>query len=280
MNTKRGRPGIKPYIKQLIYAKALQNKDTPRLALAVELKNLIEEMGEIPPTEETMMKLISQARNHPISELDEPWSVGCLAKYDVPPEALPVVMKIYEGRLREEEQHFTIREALWIGRLYKVIDDPIFLERFASAYALRDKIDWILDSPVNTRGFDFILLNYDNPERRAEIITKLNQFPGYLNPFPSNTSEEEEGVKKKLKQKGYNIMTPGEEALTKHVDQLWLEELPKVLGELKKKWGQKGYVMTPDEEKFRNWVEQKWPIALKEFRQRRYSNERSHSQEV
>ncbi len=151
---------------------------------------------------------------------DAQWSVGCLAQYDVPPEALPVVLSIYEERLRTEEYSFTIREALWIGRLYKVIDDPIFLERFASAYALRDKIDWILDNPVYTRGFDFKLLNYSNPDERAKVIASITQFPGYFNPFPGHTNEEQEEVREKLKQKGYDIETPGMAVLRKHVAEL------------------------------------------------------------
>jgi len=276
MKEKRGRPGIKPSIKQLICAKALKDKDTPRLALAVELKNLIEEMHELPPAEETMTKLISQARNRPLSPLDSQWSLGCLAKYDIPPEALPAVMYIYNKRQRALEPDFTIREVLWIARLHKTIDDLDFLERFASAYALRDKIDWILDSPVNTRGFDFILLNYRNPERRAEVIANFTEFPGYLNPFPSSISEEE--VTKKLKEKGYDIEPPGMVLLRKHVEQLWLEELPKVLGELKRQWGQEGYVMTQEEEKFRTWVEQKWPLALKWFRERNKINREKEAQ--
>jgi len=201
MSAKRGRPPIKPHIKQLIYAQALQYKNIPRFALAVDLKKLIEEMGEVSPTEETMMKLISESRNHPVSDLDSPWSLGCLAKYDIPPEALPIVIWIYEKRLREEEQHFTIREVLWIARLHKVIDDPIFLERFASAYALRDKIDWILGNSVYTRGLDIRLIRYIDKSTRAEFY----EYPDSIHPLPTWGWEEEEELRMKLKGKGYTL---------------------------------------------------------------------------
>jgi len=116
MKEKRGRPAIKPSIKQLICAKALKDKDAPRLALAVELKNLIEEMGEISPSEETMMKLISQARNHPVSELDKPWSIARLDDYPIPPKELPKVIREYRRHM-DEGTEFTIRQAKWVARL-------------------------------------------------------------------------------------------------------------------------------------------------------------------
>jgi hypothetical protein len=118
MKAKRGRPRMKPTIKRLIYSKAIKDKETPRLALAVELKNLIEEMGENPPSEETMIRLISQVRNHPISPLDEDWwQLSSLAEYNISAEVVPLVMSILE-----EIEYLTIREVLWIGRLYKVVE--------------------------------------------------------------------------------------------------------------------------------------------------------------
>jgi len=202
MKGKRGRPAIERHIKELIYAKAVQDKNTPRLALAVELKNLIEEMFEVPPSEETMMKLISEARNHPVSELDMLWSVGCLAQYDIPPEALPKVMSIYEKRLGARKPRFTIREVLWIARLHKTIDDPIPLERFAYAYALRDWIDSVLDNPVYTRDLDITLMQYmDGQITAAEIV----EHPSTIPPLPTWGREEEEELEKNLRQKGYTL---------------------------------------------------------------------------
>ena len=202
MKEKRGRPAIKPSIRGLIFEYAVNRKQMPRLALAVELKNLIEEMGEIPPSEETMIRHISKARNHPVSPLDSPWSVGCLGKYDIPPEALPKVMFIYEKRLREAEQHFTIREALWIARLHKIIDNPIILERFASGYALRDQTDWILNSPVYTRDFDISVIRYMNGQITAADIVDS---PGRIHPLPTWGRGEDEELEKKLRKKGYTL---------------------------------------------------------------------------
>ena len=121
---KRGRPRIKPIIKRLIYAKALKEREAPRQALAVELKQLIEEMKEIPPSEETMIKLISRARTNPESPLDEVWTLGSLSEHPIPTDALPIVMSLQYRRLMEydTEKFLTIREALWAARLYKLIE--------------------------------------------------------------------------------------------------------------------------------------------------------------
>lgn len=113
MNTKRGRPGIKPYIKQLIYAKALENKGITRLALAVELRNLIVEMGEIPPTEETMIKLISEGRNLPYTAEDKPWSVAASVRYGLSPEASKDLFDIWRASLALDRP-ISIRQAKWI----------------------------------------------------------------------------------------------------------------------------------------------------------------------
>lgn len=124
MKAKRGRPKIKPVVKRTIYSHALKYKNTPRQALAVQLRHLIEEMGEIVPSEETIIKLISQFRNNPESPIDGIWSLGSLSEYPIPTDALPMVMSIWDRRIiqGDTDEYLTIREALWVARLYKLIE--------------------------------------------------------------------------------------------------------------------------------------------------------------
>jgi len=165
---KRGRPIIlRPSIKSFIASRYFDEQKKPpeeRMlpkALAYEIhKELIQQGEKRTPKLSTIEKQISKVRNHPSSPLDSQWSVGCLGQYDIPPEALPKVMSIYEQRLRELKQRFTIREALWIARLHKIIDDPTVLWGFASAYALREWLDWVLDNPIYTRDFDITVIDY------------------------------------------------------------------------------------------------------------------------
>ena len=199
----RGRPKIKSNIKELIYIEAVEQKDMPRLALAVKLRSFIEEkMCEIPPSEEYTIKLISDARNHPKSPLDLHWTIGCLGKYDIPPEALPIVRVIYEQRLEERHHRFTIREALWISRLHKIIDDPIVLGHFAYAYALREWVNWILDNPTYTRDLDMTLERYLEGKITASDI---KESPCRIHALPTWGYEEEEELEKKLRSKGYSL---------------------------------------------------------------------------
>lgn len=157
MNTKRGRKAIKPSIKNLIFAKALKDKGMPRLALAIELRNLIEEMGEIPPTEETIMRLISKARNHPASPLDEPWSIGTLAEYDITPEAFPKIVEIQNLR-RNVEKPLTIREAKWVGRLYTLSSNLTELDALSTYYSMREISSEISGIPCDTLSVDNFVL--------------------------------------------------------------------------------------------------------------------------
>jgi len=66
------------------------------------------------------------ARSPELKSLDEPWTLGSLAEYPIAPEAIPLVVAIYDKCLMEgnnsEGWNLTIREALWIGRLHKIIE--------------------------------------------------------------------------------------------------------------------------------------------------------------
>jgi hypothetical protein len=59
-----------------------------------------------------------------LKELDKPWSFGSLVNNPIPPEAIPLVALIHDKCLSEDSEEWvlTIREALWIGRLHKIIE--------------------------------------------------------------------------------------------------------------------------------------------------------------
>jgi hypothetical protein len=91
-NKKRQRlPRIKPTIRQLIVSEAIRYPDKPRLALATDLRDSIERMGEMSPSEETLIKMISDARNQESSLLDNPWHLGTVKDYPLPAPAEVVV---------------------------------------------------------------------------------------------------------------------------------------------------------------------------------------------
>jgi hypothetical protein len=168
MNRRRtGRgPRIPNEVRQLIISQAIHDSKTmPRRALAVRLQELIERMGEVSPTEDTLARMISEARNKQPSELEKPWSIGACAQYNIPPDIIPILIKIQKLKAVEDEEgslgEITIREARWIAQLYPAAEPLI------SKLAFGDdrKLLWLL----------FLASSYAQRERVSEQISK--QYP-------------------------------------------------------------------------------------------------------
>jgi hypothetical protein len=97
------------------------------------------------PQVETLEKIISEVRNKH-DELDKPFSLVALVHYPIAPETVPCVLKVWARSLTAgpraagpgeylvfNSQHpriapmvhtLTIRQALWVARLYRAIIDP------------------------------------------------------------------------------------------------------------------------------------------------------------
>lgn len=121
MAGRRG-PRISPEVQRLIREQALLSTKK-RTELAEELETMIEAKGWPSPTIETMEKIISKIRNQRDSQ-DAPWSVTTLAEYEIPPEALPTVLEVWQ---KTQEWNWikplSIREAKWVSRLSYAIKD-------------------------------------------------------------------------------------------------------------------------------------------------------------
>jgi len=67
-----------------------------------------------------------KGRTDESKKLDEPWTFGSLAEYPIAPEAMPLVISIYDKCARgsgfSEGWMPSIREMLWAERLYKIIE--------------------------------------------------------------------------------------------------------------------------------------------------------------
>lgn len=94
------------------------------------------------------------AMRHPESKrIDERWSIGTLAEFNIPPEAIPKVFQIQQNR-RDAEKPQTIREAMWAGRLHMLIEDIGKLSLVAASYALRERVCELADIPSDTFNTD------------------------------------------------------------------------------------------------------------------------------
>lgn len=148
---------IKPSIKSLIVKRAIENPDYDRRLLALELIGEITKVDEIPPTEETLIKYISEARSK-YSE-DNSWSSALLNKQSINPEAVPMIMFSQLLLKKCLSRPLTIREAKWFNNLfarYSTLPTPqdldadidrevktLIIVTWSQLYAYREKIDSI-----------------------------------------------------------------------------------------------------------------------------------------
>ena len=141
--TGRG-PKISNEVRQLIIGQAIHDSKTmPRRALAVRLQDLIERMGDVSPTEDTLARMISEARNKQPSELEKLWSVGACAHYNIPPGIIPILIRLQKLKVAGDEQDsfgkITIREARWVARLYPAAE-PVINKIFTNE---EEKLWWL-----------------------------------------------------------------------------------------------------------------------------------------
>jgi len=104
------------------------------------------------------------------SPQDEPWSLASLNDYPIPPEAMPVVMSFYKKRLAEDDV-LNIREALWVGRLFKIIDPQDLVWDWAFLYAIDEMIAEESGEPFNSRRLDLEMIR--NPQAARETQREI-----------------------------------------------------------------------------------------------------------
>ena len=201
-------PKISSEVRRLIISEAIHDsKNMPRRALAVRLQDLIEKMGEVSPTEDTLAKMISEARNQQPSELDEPWSIGACAQYDIPADIVPILMKIEKLRASQNKDGFgeiTIREAQWVARLFpvaeplinRIVNDdesrPWWLSLIVSSYVLREKLSEQMNEPYpNTADLDGLYFSNEDPFSDASLIAWWSMIPSEYREVILDTVEQE-----------------------------------------------------------------------------------------
>lgn len=97
----------------------------------------------------SVQKHLAKIKNRDSDPRDKPWSFSYLAEYPIAPEAIPLVVSIYEKCLLEDASGdwlFSIREALWIGRLHKII------EMYKPKHILPDVRDAVMHEVIHKRA--------------------------------------------------------------------------------------------------------------------------------
>lgn len=159
-----------PAIRDLIARRALENQEKNRTLLADEIIEEIKDKFpyEIPPVEETVIRRISEARNHEPDAFDEPWHLGTLEKYPIPSEVVPLILKIQN---LNPSFKVSIRQAKWINKLHHVVTDINLLSSISLNYTFHEKISIISHSePFDTSEYDRFLVNPKQQKKLAAIF--------------------------------------------------------------------------------------------------------------
>lgn len=175
-------PGrIKPAIKQLIVSEAIRYREKPRLILAADIRDTIERIGEVSPSEETLIKMVSDARNKEVSPLDTPWHLGTLDDYPLSAEAIHHILKVQKWMAKKgKKSQVTLRLAKWISRFSKVISKDIaWLWKVSFAYTLFEILCEISDTDFDTSHLDAALMaGMDQFDKIATDLVMLGDIHG------------------------------------------------------------------------------------------------------
>lgn len=132
-------------------------------------RGLNESFGSDFPSPSTVSKELkslrerNEARSPESKGLDKPWSVTAMAESDIPPETLPVILKLW----LQFPELMTIRIVRWIGRLYYVFKEQMPLSMKGIPEDKRAKDDnWL-----------FLLLLYAGLYAHHEKVIELVGYP-------------------------------------------------------------------------------------------------------
>ncbi len=168
-------PNLKPFVKKLIFSRAINQRNIPRDFLARALIKEIKEAGEISPSLETAIRYISDARNK-YKPLDEPWTTDVCSEYasDFPPESIPYLLQLWRYSIHLDEV-FTIRHAIWAARLAFQLKDMDVAEIWLRScqYAHEEKISLLAKTSMRTFQLDASLVMDDWERETVDVNNGL-----------------------------------------------------------------------------------------------------------
>ncbi|MDD4985165.1 MAG: hypothetical protein PHQ43_05165 [Dehalococcoidales bacterium] len=145
-----GGPKITDNVKRIIAQVWLEHQDWVAKEIMREVhERLRKDNPNVPPNwpkltaiQVEIKKTRDRHENRPpeIKDLDKPWSILSLAKYPIHPEALPTVLKVWVYRRETSNSPFSIRDALWTGRLYTLTKDIRELSLMACSRSLYEQL--------------------------------------------------------------------------------------------------------------------------------------------
>ncbi len=132
---------------RFLAAEALRMPREPTINLARRLATEMKWPGPTPSVEVLKKKITDiRKKSADYSDIDKPWSVVTTAKheYHIPPDALPLVMRLWKYFQQRESRFMTIREGLWVVMLSALLDNRVCYKEFAEYvvdYAALEKLN-------------------------------------------------------------------------------------------------------------------------------------------
>ena len=142
------------------------------------------------PSLSTVQKILARVRKEVgrVDPKDGVWSLGSLLEYPMSPEALPAVMEAYSdldiwsSADWPNPGYLTVREALWLARLYKLIEDPGLLLEWAYQYAMAERYSEITGRALNTTPLDYLFVTAPQGARGSRDSRELAQWYENIGP--------------------------------------------------------------------------------------------------
>lgn len=153
-------PFITDRIRQLIASEHIKDPKAPAKEIQYTVNKQLNGKG---PGLSSVQKELARIRKNDnerpseLKRLDELWSIGTLAEYDITPEALPKLVQIQNLR-RHADKPLTIREAKWVSRLHAITTEVKELSVLSIFYALQERISEISNIPNDTSNLDDVVL--------------------------------------------------------------------------------------------------------------------------
>jgi hypothetical protein len=168
-------------------------------------------MGEVSPTEDTLSRMISEARNKQPSELERPWSIGACAHYGISPDIIPILIRLQKLKAASDEEgspgKITIREARWVARLYPAAEPLIYKETIdnderlwwlsviVSGYVQRERVSEQMNEQYpNTSDLDRLYFTNEDPLSDVSLNAWWNTFPSEYQQAIFDAIEQERSV--------------------------------------------------------------------------------------
>ena len=154
-------PGLHPDVRMKITEMALDNRAEDRETLAKRILDdiiapILNQRERPLPDLESIMKMISYARNHAPNPRDGVWTLGDCEAHAIPKEAIPAVLRVRKLCFIEGVPLST-RVAKWVARLSDVEERPMELRDWAYRYANREQAAVALGVPLDTADLDTLL---------------------------------------------------------------------------------------------------------------------------